>query len=621
MCRPLFSRWLAPYWLASAALVIFSAWTLLAQNPESSSWPPTAATDTDLLVLANSAQTTLNGAINSSTLTIVVTSAAAFVTPTAVRIDNEFIKICSVATNTFTACTGGRGQYGSSAASHSDAATVSGYFVAYITNKLAAEIKALQGSGLWATAAFGTDNRLLRSDGTGRGVQHSGITVDDSNNVSGIGTLSVTSTSTGSSPPSVTVGTGGVQAMGEGTVPSAGAAASVDICYADSTAHGILCSFNNGAYSQVARYADKLNVFGSTSSTEFASVLNDESGSSGGFLRAGRTLTGGAGIGTIGDLSADRTITWDPSTFVSSITLWDGASASRTLTANLSGTDPVITFSSNTVNISTGAFQVGGVAVALQSLTLTGGAGIAAIGDLSANRTISVDSTEQGFLTSGALTCGASTNGKMQVHTTPLQYCDNSGTPTLRYSAYGDSAGNATGFAAASDTASGIVELATISETTAGSDAARAVTPDGLAGSTIFGTKVVEIEVFPAGTNAATGDGKAYFRIPAALNGMNLISVKANVYTAGTTGTINIDIARCAAAATGNVCSGTVADVLSTNITIDSGENSTSTAATAAVIDTANDDVATDQVYRIDIDAVHTTPSQGLIVELTFQLP
>lgn len=174
---------------------------------------------------------------------------------------------------------------------------------------------------------------------------------------------------------------------------------------------------------------------------------------------------------------------------------------------------------------------------------------------------------------------------------------------------------------AASTTVVGIAEAATAAETTVGTDAARYVSPDALAGSTIFGVKVVEIEVFAPGVAATTGDGKAYFRIPAALNGMNLISVEANVYTAGTTGTINLDIARCVAAATGNICSSTVADVLSTNLTIDSAENSTGSAAAAAVIDTANDDVATGQIYRIDIDAIHTTPSQGMLLVLSFQLP
>lgn len=138
---------------------------------------------------------------------------------------------------------------------------------------------------------------------------------------------------------------------------------------------------------------------------------------------------------------------------------------------------------------------------------------------------------------------------------------------------------------------------------------------------TIHRTKVVQIEVFPAGTATATGDGKAYFVVPSEWDGMVLVGVTASVITVGTTGTLNIDLARCAVVATGSQCSGTVSDMLSTNLTIDSNENKSSTAAAAAVIDTANDDLATDQVIRIDIDAIHTTPAQGLIVTLKARLP
>lgn len=42
---------------------------------------------------------------------------------------------------------------------------------------------------LFAAAAFGTDNRLLRSDGTGKGVQPTGITVDDSDNITGVASI------------------------------------------------------------------------------------------------------------------------------------------------------------------------------------------------------------------------------------------------------------------------------------------------------------------------------------------------------------------------------------------------------------------------------------------------
>lgn len=48
------------------------------------------------------------------------------------------------------------------------------------------------GGDVTAASAFGTDNRLIRSDGTGKGVQASGIAVDDSDAVTGLASLGVT---------------------------------------------------------------------------------------------------------------------------------------------------------------------------------------------------------------------------------------------------------------------------------------------------------------------------------------------------------------------------------------------------------------------------------------------
>jgi hypothetical protein len=45
------------------------------------------------------------------------------------------------------------------------------------------------GGDVTAASNFGTDNRLIRSDGTGKGVQASGITIDDSDNVTGAANL------------------------------------------------------------------------------------------------------------------------------------------------------------------------------------------------------------------------------------------------------------------------------------------------------------------------------------------------------------------------------------------------------------------------------------------------
>ena len=109
-------------------------------------------------------------------------------------------------------------------------------------------------------------------------------------------------------------------------------------------------------------------------------------------------------------------------------------------------------------------------------------------------------------------------------------------------------------------------------------------------------------------TNCSTGDGKGYFRIPDTLNSMILSTVAAAVITAGTTGTMDIQIR--------NVTR--VVDMLTTKITIDSAETDSKTAATPAVIDTSNDDVSTGDMIAFDIDAVHNTPAKGLLINLTF---
>ena len=103
-----------------------------------------------------------------------------------------------------------------------------------------------------------------------------------------------------------------------------------------------------------------------------------------------RTITGGVGIAAMGDLSANRTVTFD-ATELDALT-WDaGSLASFAWTYSLSGaSDPVISFEDGAVNLTTGVWQDSGTPVVLETRTLTGGNGIVTIGDLSTNRTITV---------------------------------------------------------------------------------------------------------------------------------------------------------------------------------------------------------------------------------------
>jgi len=122
-------------------------------------------------------------------------------------------------------------------------------------------------------------------------------------------------------------------------------------------------------------------------------------------------------------------------------------------------------------------------------------------------------------------------------------------------------------------------------------------------------SRAVQIVVIEYATDVATGDGKAYFHVDSRLNGKDLVDVHAEVITAGTTGTTDVQIY--------NVTDSV--DMLSTKITIDSGETGSDTAATPAVIDTTKDDIATNDLIRIDIDAISTTAPKGLIVTLGFE--
>jgi len=151
---------------------------------------------------------------------------------------------------------------------------------------------------------------------------------------------------------------------------------------------------------------------------------------------------------------------------------------------------------------------------------------------------------------------------------------------------------------------------ATVAEVNTGTNDDVGVTPDNLAGS-VFGEVVVQMVVFDFATEVATGDGKFYLHIDNKLAGMDLVRVHGEAITAGTTGTMDVQIANVDAAV----------DMLSTKLTWDSTETGTDTAVTAAVINTLNDDVQLNEVLRVDVDAVQTTKAKGMIITLVFRLP
>lgn len=154
------------------------------------------------------------------------------------------------------------------------------------------------------------------------------------------------------------------------------------------------------------------------------------------------------------------------------------------------------------------------------------------------------------------------------------------------------------------------VDAASSSDVNTGTSTTTFITPDSLAASDLGVALVTLLVSDPAGSAITTGDGKAYYRISSALNGMNLVSVAAALTTVSSSGIPTVQIA--------NVTDSV--DMLSTKLTIDANETDSSTAATAAVIDTAHDDVATADMLRIDID-VAGTGAKGLIVQMQFRKP
>ena len=131
--------------------------------------------------------------------------------------------------------------------------------------------------------------------------------------------------------------------------------------------------------------------------------------------------------------------------------------------------------------------------------------------------------------------------------------------------------------------------------------------------NSVFFNRTVIMKVLPDSIPTYVGNGISAFTIPLALNGLYLSGTAgdlgAHVYTAGTTGTTDIMLRN---STTGN-------DMLTTVITIDSGELDSSTAAVAPVVG-SNNQVSTADVIMFDIDAVSSgSAANGLEIRMQFK--
>lgn len=114
---------------------------------------------------------------------------------------------------------------------------------------------------------------------------------------------------------------------------------------------------------------------------------------------------------------------------------------------------------------------------------------------------------------------------------------------------------------------------------------------------------------------ATTGDFKAKVMIPSYYDGYLIDDVELGLaFACGGVTPLTVQISRLR----GGSESGTLVDVLSTRVTIDPGEWSSTTASVPAVIDSANDDVTTGDILYVNVDLKGTVydPFMDVFIKL-----
>jgi hypothetical protein len=500
------------------------------------------------------------------------------------------------------------------------------------------------GSGDVTAAISLTDNAIVRGDGGVKGVQTSSVIIDDTNNVTGMATLTLTNTGlhlldTNAShdliiaPGSdltvdrtLTITTGDADRTltinASSTISGTNTGDQTITLTSDVTGSGTgsfattiaANAVTNTKLADVATATFKGRTTAGTGDPEDLTVaqaktlLNLTGTNSGDVTLAGTpdyiTIAGQVITRNAVDLATDVTgnlpvTNLNSGTGASSATFWrgDGTWVAPSGSGNVSKVGTPV---NNQVGVWTGDGTIEGD-TALTFETTTDTLAIAASGKLAFGAVTILDDSAGTTTLSNIDAIDATTETTLEAAIDSLVNLTVVGTVVT---------GNVDAVVSnASTTVVGKVEIATSAETTTGTDATRAVSPDGLAGSN-YGIRVVGMLVSDPGTVLTTGDEKVYFRVPFVMNGWNLVAVAGHVSTVSSSGIITIQVR--------NVTD--TVDMLSTALTIDASEKDSATAATPVVINTAVDDVATGDEIAIDVDGAGTS-ARGLFVELQFQLP
>jgi len=469
-------------------------------------------------------------------------------------------------------------------------------------------------SGLkWQTAGAGTgdvvgpasstDNAIARFDSTtGKIIQNSGVTISDANIISAAGLLLSGLTA---SQILATDGSKNLVSLDTATYPSLAQLA-----------------FVKGVTSEIQTQLD-----GKQATGNYITGLTGDATASGPGSVALTLATVNSNVGTFGTATEVAQITVNAKGLVTAVTAVTVTPAIGSITGLGTGVSTFLTTPSSanlasalTDKTGTGVVvfatsptlvtPVLGVATAtsINGLTITTTTGALTITNaktLSVTNTITLSGTDSTVMTfpSSSATIARTDAGQtftgVQVFTSPkiiTDISDTNGNELIKVTATGSAVNEFTVANAA--TGNGPILSATGSDTNIDMN----LVPKGT-GIVKGELKRFMVRLVASDTDQATGTtvGGDY-RI--SNRAITVKAVGSYCDTAGTTGTYTIDI---------NEAGSTI---LSTKITVDSGEKSSETAATAPVIsDTA---IAADAVITFDVDAVQTTKAKGLVVWIDY---